>query len=75
MKTVAAPIYFSLLQSTNTTIPTPIKILKKETNLEEELLAGDTVVGRTEHHEDCGRPNLFLSFTKYKYHNTNANKN
>ena len=32
-------------------------------------------MGRTEHHEDCGRPNLFLSFTKYKYHNTNTNKN
>ena len=38
---------------------------KRKANLEEDLLAGSTDVGRTGHHEDCGRSNLFWSFTKY----------
>ena len=31
-------------------------------------------MSRTGHHEDCGRPNLFWSFTKYINHNTSTNK-
>ena len=31
-------------------------------------------MSRTGHHEDCGRPNLFWSFTKYRNHNTNRFK-
>ena len=38
---------------------------KRKANLEEDLLAGSTDVGRTGHHEDCGCSNLFWSFTKY----------
>ena len=62
MKTVAVPIYFGLLHSTETTIPTD-KGKKKKANLQKDLLAGGTDVSRTGHHEDCGRPNLFWSFT------------
>ena len=54
MKTVATPIYFS----TDTKIPMPIK-KKRKANLEEDLIAGGTDVGRTGHHEDCGYSNLF----------------
>ena len=65
------------LQSTETTIQMPIKKIqkpyanKRKANLEEDFLAGGTDVSRTGHHEDCGRPNLFWSFTKYRNHNTN----
>ena len=66
------------LQSTETTIQMPIKKItetiiatpKRKANLEEDFLAGGTDVSRTGHHEDCGRPNLFWSFTKYRNHNT-----
>ena len=44
---------------------------KRKTNLEEDLLAGGTDMSRTGCHEDCGRPNLFWSFTKYKNHTSN----
>ena len=68
MNTMDAP---RQLQSTETTIPTPIKKYRnyntnatKKANLEEDLLAGGTNVSRTGHHEDCGRPNLFWCFTQ-----------
>ena len=65
MKTVAAPIYFGLLQSTETTIPTD---LKKEKKRKQTFLKGffsrRTGVGRTWHHDDW-LPQ-FWSFTKYK---------
>ena len=38
------------------------------------FLAGGTDEGRTGHHEDCGCSNLLWSFTKYRHHNSNANK-
>ena len=38
---------------------------KRKANLEEDLLVGNTDVGRTGHHEDCGCSNIFWSFTKY----------
>ena len=42
---------------------------KKETNLEEDILAGGRDVGRTGHHEDCGRPNLQMEcLTDFFYH-------
>ena len=47
MKTVAAPIYFGLLQSTDTINPMP---KKRKANLEDDLLAGCT--------EHCGFPRL-----------------
>ena len=47
---MAAPIYFDLLQSTDTIIPTPIKNKKRKANFEEDLLAGGT--------EDCDCPRL-----------------
>ena len=31
-------------------------------------------MGRTGHHEDCGCSKIFWNFTKYRHHNTNANK-
>ena len=37
---MAAPIYFGLLQSTDTIIPMPINLKKRKANLEEDLLAG-----------------------------------
>ena len=49
-------------------------IKKKRANLEEDFLAGGTDVGRTGHNEDYGCSNLFWSFTKYRHHNANANK-
>ena len=49
MKTVAAPIYFGLLQSTDTIIPMPIN-KKRKANLEEDILAGGI--------EGCGCPRL-----------------
>ena len=58
MKTVAAPIYFGLLQSTETTIP-----IDKKKEKERKPLKGffwRTDVGRTGHHDDCGRPNFGL---------------
>ena len=66
MKTVATPI--SKYKNHNTNANNK----KKKTNLEEDLLAGGTDVGRTRDHEDCGCPNLFWSFTKNRNH-TNAN--
>ena len=63
MKTVAAPIYFGLLQSTETTVPSD---KRRKANLYKDFLAGGqmwqedrcgrrTDVGRT---DDCGRPNF-----------------
>ena len=54
MKTVAAPIYFGLLQSTETTIPTDTK-KEKESKPLKGFFRRRTDVGRTGHHDDCGR--------------------
>ena len=50
----------SQLQSTETTMPMPLK-KKRKSNLEEDLLAGGTDVGRTGYHGDCGCSSLFWS--------------
>ena len=59
MKTVAAPIYIGLLQSIETTIPTD-KRRKKENKPLKGFFSRRTDVGRTGHHDDCGRPNFGL---------------
>ena len=59
MKTVAAPIYFGLLQSTDTTIPTDTKKEKVSKPLK-GFFSRRADVGRTGHHDDCGRPNFGL---------------
>ena len=48
----------SQLQSTETTMPMPIKKNRKS-NLEEDLLAGGTDVGRTGHLETVAAPVYF----------------
>ena len=73
MKTVAAPIYFlGLLQSSETTIQTPIK-KKKVKESSNGLFSRRTDVGRTGLYEDCGRPNFSLLHITEK-NNTNAKK-
>ena len=67
MKTVAVPIYFGLLHSTETTIPTD-KRKKKKANLQKDLLAGGTGVSRAAHH--VAAP----IYQSTENHNTNANK-
>ena len=59
MKTVAAPI-FTKYKNNNTNANNK----KRKKNLEEDLVAGGTDVGRTRHHEDCGRPNGILQSTE-----------
>ena len=59
MKTVAAPIYFGLLQSTETTIPTD-KRRKKRKQTFKRIFSKRTDVGRTGYHDDSGRPNFGL---------------
>ena len=71
MKIVAAPIYFGVLHRNHNTSANK-KIKKRKTNLEEDLLAVGTDVGRTRHHEDCGCSNLIWSSTKYRHNKTNA---
>ena len=66
MKTVATPISKYKNHNTNANNKT------KKTNLEEDLLAGGTDVGRTRDHEDCDCPNLFWSFAKNRNHNRDA---
>ena len=59
MKTVATPIYFGLLQSTETTIPTD-KREKNESKPLKGFFSRRTGVGSTGHHGDYGRPNFGL---------------
>ena len=70
LQSTETTIYNANKKNTETIIATPIK-KKRKANLEEDFLTGGTDVSRTGHHEDCGRPNLFWSFTKYRNHNTN----
>ena len=57
---VAAPIYFGLLQSTETTIPTDTIKKKKESKPLKVFFSRRTGVDRTGHHDDCGRHNFGL---------------
>ena len=69
MKTVAAPIYFGLLQTTETAITTDKR--RRKENLYKDFLAGGQMWVDW---ASCRLwPPQFWSFTKYKNHNTNVN--